>query len=111
MADPGFLVGGGRAPISGGGGRGPLMQALFGENVCKNERIGSHRGWHAPRTPPTPRSANGLNIKPNHFIISVIPRIRWKWAIIIVPVFPRLRWKWAITAYNMEDNLTTVSSD
>ena len=28
---------------------------LFGENVCKNERIGSHKG-RAPDTPP--RSAN-----------------------------------------------------
>ena len=24
-----------------GGGHGPLMRVLFGENVCKNERIGS----------------------------------------------------------------------
>ena len=40
-----------------GGGCGPPMWALFGENVCENERIGSHRGGacagHAP-----PRSAN-----------------------------------------------------
>ena len=28
------------------GGHGPLTRALFGENVCENERIGSHRGWH-----------------------------------------------------------------
>ena len=41
-----------------GGGRGPLIQALFGENVYENERIGSHRGWRAPGTPP--RSANDL---------------------------------------------------
>ena len=37
-ADPGFLV---------GGGHGPLTKALFGENVCENERIGS-RGGRAP---------------------------------------------------------------
>ena len=34
------------------GGRGPPTRVLFGENVCKNERIGSHRGWHAPGMPP-----------------------------------------------------------
>ena len=28
----------------GGGGVEPPMRALFGENVCKNERIGSRRG-------------------------------------------------------------------
>ena len=26
------------------GGHGPLMQVLFGKNLCKNERIGSLRG-------------------------------------------------------------------
>ena len=34
------------------GGRGPLTWALFGENVCENQRIGSHRGvcaGHAPQ--------------------------------------------------------------
>ena len=39
------------------GGRGPLTWVLFGKNVCKNERIWSHRG-RAPDTPP--RSANVL---------------------------------------------------
>ena len=34
VADPGFPV----------GGRGPPMQALFGKNVCENERIGSWGG-------------------------------------------------------------------
>ena len=48
VADPGFPMGG-HAPIKGG--HGPLTWALFSENVCKNERIGSHRG-HAPGTPP-----------------------------------------------------------
>ena len=46
VVDPGFPV----------GGHGPLTRALFSENVCKNERIGSHRGWCVPGTPP--RSAN-----------------------------------------------------
>ena len=30
----------------------PPMRVLFNENVCENERIGSHRGWRAPGTPP-----------------------------------------------------------
>ena len=47
VVDPGFPVGG-HAPIRGCG---PLTWVLFGENVCKNERIGSHRG-HALGTPP-----------------------------------------------------------
>ena len=48
VADPGFSIGG-CAPVRGG--RGPPMWALFGENVCENERIGSHRGgmhWAHP---------------------------------------------------------------
>ena len=50
VADPGFPVGGGGVhPL--GGVCGPPTWALFGENVCKNERIGSHRG-RAPGTPP-----------------------------------------------------------
>ena len=53
VADPGFPGRGGRAPI---GGCGPLTWALFGENVCENERIGSHRGACAGHVPP--RSAN-----------------------------------------------------
>ena len=35
------------------GGHGPPTWALFGENVCENERIGSHRGVcqaHPPRS-------------------------------------------------------------
>ena len=36
-ADPGFPIGG-VDPFCRGGG--PLMWALFGENVCENERIG-----------------------------------------------------------------------
>ena len=51
VADPGFPVGG-HAPIRG---HGPLMWMLFGENVCKNERIGSHRGF-------PPRSTNEMQI-------------------------------------------------
>ena len=48
VADPGFPIGG----VHPLGGCGPPIQALFGENVCKNERIGSHRGWRAPGTLP-----------------------------------------------------------
>ena len=50
MADPGFPVGG-RAPVRGCG---PPTWAFFSENVCENERIGSHGGGggHAPGTPP-----------------------------------------------------------
>ena len=50
-----FTSGGSRISRRGGvhplGGRGPLMWALFIENVCEKERIGSHRGacaGHAP---------------------------------------------------------------
>ena len=38
------------------GGHGPPTWALFGENVCKNKRIGSHRGACAGHA--APRSAN-----------------------------------------------------
>ena len=31
------------------GGCGPLMRVLYGENVCENERIGSHRGVVRPK--------------------------------------------------------------
>ena len=41
------------------GERGPPMRALFGENVCINERIGSRMGGGAC-TGHTPRSANGI---------------------------------------------------
>ena len=34
------------------GGRGPLTWALFGENVCKNKRIGSHGGGGVRRARP-----------------------------------------------------------
>ena len=37
VVDPGFPIGGGVHPL---GGHGPLTWVLFGENVCKNERIG-----------------------------------------------------------------------
>ena len=42
---------GGRALV---GGCGPPMQALFGENVCKNERIGSHAGGGGGVRPARP---------------------------------------------------------
>ena len=47
VVDPGFPEGGSR-PV---GGRRPLMQALFSENVCENERIGS-RGRGVARARP-----------------------------------------------------------
>ena len=55
----------GGSRISHGGGVDPLgrhrppMWALFGENVCKNERIGSTRVC----TWPSPRSANDLQVQ------------------------------------------------
>ena len=51
VVDPGFPIGG-RAPVRGG--RGPLMQAILGENVCENERIGSNRGVACARHAPLP---------------------------------------------------------
>ena len=55
VADPGFPIegGGGMHPL---GGCGPPMWALFSKNVCKNERIGSHKGGMCQACPP--RSAN-----------------------------------------------------
>ena len=49
VADPGFPVGGGVHPL---GGCGPPTSALFVENVCENERIGSHRGGMHQACPP-----------------------------------------------------------
>ena len=40
-----------QALLTVGGGRGPLMRPLFGQNVSENKRIGSCRG-HAPGMPP-----------------------------------------------------------
>ena len=45
--DTGFPVGS-ADPLGGGGMHRPPMLALFSENKCENERIGSHRvgvGW------------------------------------------------------------------
>ena len=56
VADPGFPVGGGGAP-SRWWGRQPLTWVLFGENICKNERIGSRWGGGGRRWCP-PGSAN-----------------------------------------------------
>ena len=57
-----FISGGSRISRRGGvhplGGREPPTWPLFGENVCENERIGSHGGGggacaaHAPLDPP-----------------------------------------------------------
>ena len=43
VSDPGFPRGGGGG-VDPLGGHGPPTWALFGKNVCKNERIGSRRG-------------------------------------------------------------------
>ena len=48
VADQGFPFGGVR-PL---GGHGPPTQTVFGENVCENERIGSHRGGGVHRARP-----------------------------------------------------------
>ena len=48
----------GGSRISHREGHGPPMWALFGENVCENERIGSHRGVCTRHA--APRSANAL---------------------------------------------------
>ena len=45
----------GHAPVRGCG---PPTQVLFGENVCENERIWSHRGGMCPAHPP--RSTNDM---------------------------------------------------
>ena len=53
MVYPGFPIGG----VDLLGGCGPLMWALFAENVCKNEKMGSMGGGgRVPGMPP--RSAN-----------------------------------------------------
>ena len=47
VEDTVFLVGGGGGsndPL-GGGACQPPIQALFGENVCENERIGTTERW------------------------------------------------------------------
>ena len=55
-----FVMYSGGSRIPRRGGRGPSTWALFGKNVCENERIGSRRG-RAPGTPP--RSVNVVNTK------------------------------------------------
>ena len=46
--DPGFPIGGGANPSWRGCQ--PLTHVLFGENICKNERIWSCWGGHVPET-------------------------------------------------------------
>ena len=64
VADPGFPVGGGGGGAEPLGGRQPLIWVLFGENMCKNERIGScwGGGGCAP-VAPHPGSANGKDLQ------------------------------------------------
>ena len=50
VADPGFSFGGHQPPT----------QALFGENVCENERIGSRWGGRTHRRRPPLGSANDI---------------------------------------------------
>ena len=47
VADPGFSIGGRLHPL--GGGAWTSNAVLFGENVCENERIGSHGGLGPPQ--------------------------------------------------------------
>ena len=59
-----FLVSGRSRISSGGGGYqaiggSTLMQVLFGKNVCKNERIGSHWGGHMLAALPGSTNASG----------------------------------------------------
>ena len=52
------------------GGRGPLTRALFGKNVCQNERIGSHGGacaWHHEMELLPPRSGYHSKKRPQTF--------------------------------------------
>ena len=61
------------------GGRGPPTWVLFGGNVCKNERIGSHRGWCAPGTPPPPDPPMNRYTVPNVDVNLYVPReLIWK---------------------------------
>ena len=56
------VSGGSRISRWGGGGRRPPMWALFGKNVCENERIGSRLGGGSTRRQqPPPGSANACH--------------------------------------------------
>ena len=55
MADPGFPIGG-MNPLRGCG---PPTWALFTENVCENERIGSHSAGVDP--------LGGMDLQCGHF--------------------------------------------
>ena len=43
----------------------PLMQALFGKNVCENKRIGSRLGGHTSDTPSGSTNASCLHTQFN----------------------------------------------
>ena len=78
MADPGFPAGGGRGPVRGAcgpiKGHGPPMWALFGKNVCKNKRIGSHRRSVRPARPLDPPMLS-IIITRGIFVIGIIEKI------------------------------------
>ena len=76
VADPGFPV----------GGAGPATWVLFGKNVCKNERIGSHMGACARHArPPDPPMTSHihytrnlvLEVKLNQKCIHGFPILVW----------------------------------
>ena len=63
MADPGFPVGGGRGPRTGG--RGPLRWLRFENFACQNERIWTRRGGARLAPPLDPPMNMYLRIDPN----------------------------------------------
>ena len=52
VADPGFPVSGGGGGAKPFGGHQPPKRALFGENMCNNEKIGSRWGGAPLLDPP-----------------------------------------------------------
>ena len=70
VADPGFPVGGRRVV---GGGHQPPMWALFGKNVCRNERTGSCWGGGHQWGPP--RSANAVGKCGQEYYFPKVPML------------------------------------
>ena len=73
VADPGFPIGG----IDQVGGHRPQIRAPFGENICQNERTGSHGGC-VPGMPARSAYVNasmvGIRLPPNLQTVKC-----WKW--------------------------------